>query len=397
MLINDAGDVLLALRVAEDKAILPAVLMEPGQHGGTHNVHSKASLVLAVTGQRHGFQCLIIGLLVAQTLLLVFLGTIVEDGVLLVLAAVTAVEPHLHTGGAAVQNHLTQTLLCAFVHPRPVVVANQIGLVVFRNGITIVHQQNINAIGRKIASLAVNLRGINRHGTVLVEVVTIAILVQPAGMHHAAVLKVVFLVFHCLPAGQAFSVLAKQIASVTQINPAFGHQAAALVKIIGIAIDFVEALDRGSLGIQIVNALRLLQPPAHQGAVLRKIAPHTVQVIPARGKHAVLQEIAAESIHVLPALHRRAVFPEIVLHAVNILPAAAHHAIAAEIVAATANGLPTGDHGIALSEIVGTAVVLHPAGDWLALFIQIIIVAVLLHPATAIHVSRIVPYANQTS
>ena len=397
MLIGDAGDVFFVFGVAENEAVLPAVLVEPGGGDGTDNVHGKTCLVLAVAWQGHGFQCFMVGIPIAQALLLVFLGALVQDAGLLVLGAVAAVEPAFNAGGTAVQNHLPQALLRHLCHPGPFPVAHQVGLPVFRHGIAVVHQKDIDACGGEEAGLPIDDCGRNRHGAVLQEIILVFVLLEPAGVHDPVLFKVEGILTDLLPAGLHHAVLAEEIAPVLHIHKTLGHQAAALIEIVGAALQGGEPSDRGAGFIQIVAALALLQPAGGQGALVGEEAPHPVQLLPAGGKSTIGKEVAVFSVHIFPALGHGAVLTEIAPLAINLLPAGAHHTVAAEIVAAAADVLPAGDHGAVEAKIIQAAIVLQPAGNRLAFFIQIIIVSVLLHPAAAVHVLCVVPQQPQGS
>ena len=92
-LVGDAGDLRFFLGVAEDEAVFPAVLRQPGVGFLSRDVHGQTHLMLTGAGDGYSFQRLFPGFIEVEVKFLhVFLRPLFQNVRLLLHGAVAAVE-----------------------------------------------------------------------------------------------------------------------------------------------------------------------------------------------------------------------------------------------------------------------------------------------------------------
>ena len=92
-LVGDAGDLRFILGVAENEAVLPAVLRQPDIGGLPRDVHGQTHLMLTGAGDGYSFQRLFPGFIEVEVKFLhVFLRPLFQNVRLLLHGAVAAVE-----------------------------------------------------------------------------------------------------------------------------------------------------------------------------------------------------------------------------------------------------------------------------------------------------------------
>ena len=116
-LVGNAGDGLLIRGIAQNEAILPAVLGKPGIRLVAHQIYRQPQLMLAGAGDGYGFQCLVPSLPEVQIVgFHMFPGSVFQNGGLGPVGSVAGIDLVGNTGGGAVVQHLAKGRVAPLVH-----------------------------------------------------------------------------------------------------------------------------------------------------------------------------------------------------------------------------------------------------------------------------------------
>ena len=404
-LVDDAGDVSLVRLIPDDKAILPAVLRQPGNGTLPQQIHGKPQMVLAGTGKSHGFPGLGVGLIVVIAPGHIFLCPGGENLRLGVDAAVGGVENHFVSGIGAVLNHLPQGFQTGFVHLMPTFVYHQLPLQIAGNTVALIYQYHMDSVRGEEVGVPADGDRPHSSGAVLLQIVAVFSILIPSGVHQTFFAEEVAFSFNflpaegsgavggvvpaailgVLPAGVHTAVIPEVVLLVVELHPAGEHTAVTL-EVVGVVPLNLPAHGHGTVLGEEVGVRFQLQPAGGHGACFPEIIPLAFQFQPSGVAAAVGIEVVPVSVDIRPQGRHGAIGRgEVVGFALHLLPAGVQRAVGTEVVAAAVNVLPVGGHGLILCKIVSVCADILPAGTLFSVKIPVIVAAVFGNPAASVY------------
>ena len=176
----------------------------------------------------------------------------------------------------------------------------------------------LDAFGTEVAPAAFHFRPAGSHGTVFQIIAASVFLLQPAGEHDTVFLEIIGFVFQSKGTGDHNAVV-KVIGIVIDFRPAQSGDAI-FTEMVGIAVDFLPAGQQGAV-FQIVASIFQPQPAHHHGAVAAEIMKFSILFQPAGVHNAIVTEIIGDAVDLLPLQCGNAAFLEVIAVLTQIQPA----------------------------------------------------------------------------